>query len=125
MTFLFDRNFGHAVPKVLEILGLPIKWHDQLFRQDTSDASLLREAGENDWILVTQDKRIRFNEHEIQALVYWKVRCVVLNTAQLTSWDAVRVLARAWDRLEAMVRSGKPPYIYFIDRRGSVSQRYP
>jgi hypothetical protein len=43
--------------------------HDDLFAQGTEDIVWLAEAGDNRWVVLTRDDRIRYNQLEKQAVL--------------------------------------------------------
>jgi len=50
------------MPEALRAASVVICVHDELFSQRTEDAVWLREAGVNDWIVITRDDPIRWTQ---------------------------------------------------------------
>jgi len=48
--------------------------HDELFTQGTADVVWLREAGVREWVVITRDDRIRYNQLEKQAVLAARLR---------------------------------------------------
>ena len=125
MRFFFDRNFGTRVPIALELLGLPVEWHDKHFTTRTSDTVWLAQAGRHGWIVITRDKRIRLREHERAVLVEAGVGCFILSGGGQGRWDVVRLIASTWDRIVALSTSTPPPFIFLVYKSGEIRKVYP
>jgi uncharacterized protein with PIN domain len=67
--FFFDRSMGKSIPRAFALLGLDVVVHDDHFGQATPDDVWLAVVGEQGWIVITKDDRIRFNEAERAALI--------------------------------------------------------
>ena len=58
LTFFLDRNLGrHTVADTLRAAGLNVIVHDDRFPQAATDLEWLKEAGKNQWIVLTRDER--------------------------------------------------------------------
>lgn len=71
-----DENLHNCKP-ILEALtenGVKHERHGQYFDPGTEDTEWLPFVGEKGWLLLTKDKRIRFNELEKNAVLRYKVR---------------------------------------------------
>jgi hypothetical protein len=120
VTFFFDRSIGRRVPDALKLLGADVVKHDDFFEQRTPDDQWLVAAAQSGWIVVTKDKRIRFNEAERRAIHDARVGCFVLLSPKLTRWTMAGLLLRVWDRLEEIATSEPRPFIYGVYADGSV-----
>jgi hypothetical protein len=85
----------------------------------------LTEVGRRGWIVFTYDKRIRFNQSERQALVSYQVGCFVLTSGNRTKWGQMRIVAKAWDRIEEVIANTARPFIYSVHADSSVEPLYP
>jgi hypothetical protein len=80
----------------------------------------------NQWVVIMRDKRLRTRPAEKRALVVNPLRALVLTTAgQLEIWDQLRILMRAWDRIEELVAGESSPWWYTITRAGLRRGAYP
>ena len=71
--------------------------------------------------MLTNDKRIRFNQAERQALLTHGVGCFVFTSGSRPRWDQLRILARAWDRIHEVIETTPRPYIYSVHADGSLT----
>jgi hypothetical protein len=103
------------VPDALRAAGVEIRVHDELFPQGTLDVDWLREAGANNWIVITRDDRIRYNQLEKQAVIAARLRFFSITSSSLTGEEAAALILSALDKMSRLCRKHS--------RRGS-SQRF-
>ena len=61
MTVYFtDRDLGKRFPEILTAGGLIVRRHADHFAHDTADEIWLKTIGENGWVAITRDGRIRY-----------------------------------------------------------------
>lgn len=113
------------IPQALKLLGLDAEGHADHFSHDVHDDIWLAVVGDRDWIVITNDKRLRFNQAERQALIAHGVGCFTLGGDSLSRWEQVRVLARAWDRIQEVIDNTPRPFIFTIHVDGRLQQMYP
>lgn len=83
MTFFVDRSLGsRQVPAALRAAGHEVVAHDEVFGPDEGDEVWLRRAGEEGWIVLIKDDRIRYRQHEREALVEAGVQAFVLTNGE-------------------------------------------
>jgi uncharacterized protein (DUF433 family) len=104
----FDRTCGKKLPQAFWLLNVDVQAHHKHFRHNEDDDVWLAEVGRQGWIVVTNDKRIRFNASELRAIVDHKVGCIVFTKGTLPRWEMMRLLARAWGRHPAAGQHGAP-----------------
>jgi PIN like domain len=124
-TVFFDRTSGKKIPQALKLLGLDVEGHADHFAHDIHDDIWLAAVGDRHWVVITNDKRLRFNEAERQALIAHGVGCFTLGGGSRSRWDRVRILARAWDRIRQAIESTPRPFIFTIHVDGHLEQMYP
>jgi hypothetical protein len=71
-------------------------------------------------IIITRDKRLRFDEAERRAIVEARLGCFVLLSPKLTRWTMARLLLPVWDQLEAIVAQEARPFIDGVHADGTV-----
>lgn len=121
MTFFCDRNMGRGIPAALKLLGLPVISRDEKFAQDTPDDVWLEQAGQQGWAVLTRDMRFLRVQSQRRALRDHSVGCFVLwKAASLPRWDAVRIIARNWDEIQAAVRDESRPFLHRLYLRHPV-----
>ena len=99
--------------------GFPatVEGHDQHFAKDTRDDQWFATIGDQGWIAIGQDYSHHTFAVEIDAIKTHRVGIFYLWGANATEWEQLRVLAKAWDRIEEASRSPRP-FIYRIRKSG-------
>lgn len=122
MILFLDRSMGKGIGRTLRrIKGFPaaIETHDAHFAQDTPDDVWLAEVGRRGWIAMGQDYRHHLVDVERDAIRTHGVGVFYLWGANASQWEQLRVLAKAWDRIEAASRE-PAPFIHRIMRDGRL-----
>ena len=122
MILFLDRSMGKGLGRTLRrIKGFPaaVETHDAHFAQDTPDDQWLAAVGQRGWIAMGQDYRHHLVDVERDAIRAHRVGVFYLWGANASQWEQLRVLARAWDRIEAASR-GPAPFIYRIGKSGRL-----
>ena len=84
LVFFTDANLGRRiVPDALRAAGEKVMVHDECFPAGSEDPVWLRRAGEERWVVLTKDSRIRYRSNEIQALLTSGTRSFVLVSRNL------------------------------------------
>lgn len=112
------------MPEALSLLGLAVEWHDRHFRPNTQDDVWLRDIGQKGWIVVTHDSHFLHNQGERQAFIDHRVACFLLSGGQADRWSKVRILAAAWEKIERILTTQQPPYVWRVFAKGRVRQLY-
>ena len=122
MILFFDRSLGKSLGRNLRrIRGFPatVETHDQHFAQNTPDDEWLAEIGQRGWFAIGQDYQHHLMDVEREAIRAHRVGVFYLWGADASQWEQLRVLAKAWDRIEAVADAG-PPFIYRIEKSGRL-----
>lgn len=123
MILFFDRSLGKGLGRTLRrVRGFPatVELHDQHFAQNTPDDEWLAEVGQRGWFAIGQDYRHHLMDLEREAIRTHRVGVFYLWGADASQWEQLRVLARAWSRIEAMTATAPPPFIYRIEKSGRL-----
>ena len=119
VTFFLDESLDSlSVVTALREAGATVQRLTDIFPKGTPDEFWLAKAGENGWVVLTRDKRIRYRQLERLALRAAKVRAFVFTGGNVTGKDTGAILARVLSRLEKLARSDSGPFIYTISRGG-------
>jgi len=102
----FERHLGH-------------------FSRGTPDQNWLPVVGGNGWILLTADKRIRYNLLEKRALEKNAVREFVFASGNMSGQEMANALETALGKMKKMCRKCKPPFVAAVTRTGEVHLRWP
>lgn len=122
-TFYVDASVPVDVAKALALVrpdilypaapGCPVK------STNVDDEEWLRVAGEQDWVVILKDDRIRFRRWERDALMSTGVRAFCLTTAgNYTRWQTLQLLAQRWDAIEQTANTEPGPYVFGVTQAG-------
>lgn len=95
------------------------------FPRGTPDQDWLPKVGENRWVLLTADKRIRHNIIEKQALAQHGVKEFVFASGNLSGAEMALALEAAIRKMVRLADRTKPPFVAAITRSGEVHLRWP
>lgn len=94
-------------------------WPD--FNQNTPDIVWLEQAGREQWIVVTRDKRIRQRKQELAVFVRYGVGCFVLaQNRNLNRWEYLKLLTATLDQMETLFTKMERPFIFAVYGNGSI-----
>ena len=124
-TVFFDRTCGKSLPHALKLLGIDAEAHQDHFPQNVHDDVWLADVGQRGWIVFTYDKRIRYNQSERQALLTHGVGCFMLTSGNRTKWEQMRIVAKAWDRIQEVIAKTPLPFIQLVHADGTIEALYP
>jgi hypothetical protein len=114
-----NGSMPRSVADELRKIGKDARAKIELFPANTKDTVWLRRVGNNGWLAITRDARIRTRPGELQAIRNHNVGCFILTYRNdLTKPEIVRIVL---DNIEAMKKkfSTTPrPFIYTVTRDG-------
>jgi hypothetical protein len=119
--FFVDRSLGKSIVEGLRGAGLTIHSMADIYGEERAqllpDEAWLRDAGENDWIVLTKDDAIRRRPAERDALTKAAVRVFCLTNRNLRGADQTKRFVSNRHRILGQAR--KPgPYIYGVYAEG-------
>ncbi|MGB6201010.1 MAG: hypothetical protein WBF35_15810 [Candidatus Acidiferrales bacterium] len=122
-----DENLCNttAILTTLTRLGIRFERHLAHFPRGTPDETWLPHVGKNGWILLTADKRIRYNFLEKRALEKNAVREFVFASGNMSGNEMAAALEMAIRKVQRMCRRFPPPFVAAITRTGEVHMRWP
>jgi hypothetical protein len=97
--------------------------HGEHFPAGTEDSIWLPFVGQKGWILLTKDKRIRFNDLEKQAVIANRVREFYFTSGNFNGEAMAALLAVALPEMFRLCRMHRPPFIASITKAGNVHVR--
>ena len=97
--------------------------HGKHFAPGTEDSVWLPFVGERGWILITKDKRIRFNELEKAAVLQHRVRAFYFSSGNYSGAEMAEMLVSALRDMIRVCRRCDPPFIASITKSGGVNLR--
>jgi hypothetical protein len=122
-----DENLHNCRP-ILDALDhqrVRYERHGSHFAPGTEDTAWLPAVGDNGWLLLTKDKKIRFNELEKAAIQRYRVREFYFTSGNYTGAEMAAMLVAALREMARFCRRYKPPFIASISKSGKVSLRFP
>lgn len=115
-----DRSLGSVkVPGVLREAGLClitlVEHYGRPRDEEVTDPEWLELAGDNGWVALTKDKRIRLVHENRQALITHGVRCFYIANQSLTGEEMAARYLRSLPRItKACARSG--PFMFAVHK---------
>jgi hypothetical protein len=122
-----DENLHNCKP-ILDALaenGVRHERHGSHFPPGTEDTGWLPLVGNNGWLLLTKDKRLRFNELEKSAVQRYRVREFYFASGNYSGAEMAVMLVAALREMARFVRRYHAPFIASISKSGKVSLRFP
>ncbi len=120
-TFFLDRTIGKKiVAQALRGASLHVETHDDHFAQDAKDEEWLRVAGESKWVVVTNDRKIRYRSLELNCLQRSGVRAFAFAHGNLTGGEMAAVFLKALPKIIRILKRNKGPFIATLTRSGDV-----
>jgi hypothetical protein len=125
LVLYLDENLHNCRPILDVLLRHSIKHerHGEHFPSGTEDSVWLPFVGQRGWILLTKDKRIRFNQLEKTAVRRHRVREFYFSSGNFTGAEMAEILVAALPAMIKTVRKQEPPFIASIAKSGQVSLR--
>ena len=122
MIFI-DRSIPGPVAQALQLVRQDVEWFEPRFEPWKRDSEWLAEAGDNHWIVILRDKKVRTRPGERQAIILHGAGCFILNQgADPTKWEYLKLLALTLDEMIAKDAVTPRPYIYTVNRNGDMTQ---
>lgn len=122
VIFFIDASLGRkTVAQALRNVGAKVETHDDHFPQGTPDELWLYKVGEQGWVVLTKDDRIRYRELERQALLAASVRAFVLTARGLRGEENAAIFVTALPAMYKFLRKYDGPFIAKLSRAGSLS----
>ena len=122
MIFI-DRSIPRGVARALQAVRDDVIWLEDRFPHDVKDPVWLREAGTNDWLVISRDNRIRTRPGERRTIIENGVGCFCLTQKQpLTRWEYLKLLAATLDEMEVLFAATPRPFIFGVSRSGHFTR---
>jgi len=98
--------------------------HGAHFRSGALDDEWLPYVGSRKWVLVTSDKKIRYNELEREKVIRYGIREFVFTSGNLNGKMMGEILTKAMEKMKKLCKHHDPPFIASISKGGNVEVRY-
>ncbi|GGL46365.1 PIN-like domain-containing protein [Planomonospora parontospora] len=116
--FFVDRSLGRvAVPGLLRAAGWDLITLAEHYGvpedEQVSDTRWIEDSAKRGWVVLMKDKRIRYRQAEIEAVIEHHARCFVVTRGDLTSTAYADRFIANQDAIFSV--SGTPgPFIYAV-----------
>lgn len=114
--------WSHPLGNALNELGAPYIALTQRFPANTPDEEWLQVVGEQGWILLTRDEKIRRRPNELQAFRDYGVVGFVLTAGNASAADTAALVTRLYPKLIRKAKAVKPPAMFTVTLVGTISQ---
>lgn len=111
---------GRTLPRLLRENGWLVEGHDDHFPEDAKDPELLREVGRRNWVMITEDRRMRYRAREREAYHESGLRIFALATGSLPIAGKIAVLLLAEAEIRRVLSTDDGPFLYRIAKDGSL-----
>jgi hypothetical protein len=108
----------------LESMAVEYIRHGSVFRSGILDTEWLPVVGQKRWVVLTSDKRIRFNQLEREQVIAHGVREFVFSSGNLNGVMMGEILKVAMPRMQKIFAEQEAPFIACITQSGNVEVRY-
>jgi hypothetical protein len=122
-----DENLCNSkfILETLTKLGVRFERHLAHFSRGTLDETWLPLVGKKGWVLLTADKRIRYNLLEKRALEKNRIREFVFASGNMSGREMAEALERTLRKMLSLCSKVDPPFVAAITRSGEVHLRWP
>lgn len=120
--FFLDRSLGKIrIATALRQAGAIAHIHDDYFPPNAKDEDWLTQVGQNGWIVLTKDHRIRYRNLEREALMNAGVGAFILTAGDMQGDEMAEIFVKALSAIAKFLQKHKKPFIARVARDGSVS----
>ena len=117
-----DENLDNCQPimDALAANGVLFKRHRDFHKRGALDETWLPFVAERAWVVLTKDKRNRYNQLEREAVRRHRVREFYFGSGNFTGAEMAQALIRAIPEMRWISRAYNPPVVGSITRSGTV-----
>ena len=121
-----DENLDNCQPilEALQANGVQYRRHREHFGRGIADEAWLPYVGERGWIVLTKDKRNRYNEIERDAVRRHRVREFYFGSGNFNGAEMAQALLAALTQMKELSRTYSAPLVGSITRSGHVTIVY-
>lgn len=118
MKFFIDNNLSAKLAAGMKGFGEEVVHLTEVFPGDTDDEEWLRFVGDNGWVVITRDERIRRRKAQREALRDHKVGAIFLGGKSRGRCDLIQQLVRNWDKIKEVATARERPFAVRIRPNG-------
>jgi hypothetical protein len=87
------------------------------------DTRWLQEAGENGWLVITHDRKVRTRPGEREVIMRHGVGCFILTYRQyLKEQEVLDLILRTLEEMERRFEETPRPFTYTVSKNGEVRE---
>jgi hypothetical protein len=125
-VLFLDENLQHCKP-ILDALAaktVRVECHVAHFSPGEDDEVWLPQVANWAWVVLTKDKRNRYNDLEKAALRRHRVREFYFAAGNMNGAEMAQALTVALSEMRVIVRDCQPPIVASITRSGAITILY-
>lgn len=121
-----DENLDNCKPIVEALTDGNVRFvrHRDHFERGAADEAWLTFAAERSWVVLTKDKRNRYNEFERESVRRFKVREFYFSRGDFNGSEMAHALQLALPEMKNVCRSYNAPIVGSITRSGAITVVY-
>ena len=121
-----DENLDNCQPIIDALIsdGVQFRRHRDFHARGTLDEIWLPFVAERAWVVLTKDKRNRYNDIERDAVRRHRVREFYFGSGNFTGAEMAQALVKAIPEMRKISRTYSPPVVGSITRAGTVMVVY-
>jgi predicted nuclease of predicted toxin-antitoxin system len=100
----------------------PPSIHDDHFEANAKDEIWLKVVGEENWIVLTKDKFIKYRRAEWEQVKKYKIRMFTLVRGNFTGKEMAEIFIKNLRKIKNIILNKQPPYIYKVPKHGKLIQ---
>jgi hypothetical protein len=125
-VLFLDENLHKCAPilAALDKAGVKYEKHASHFKAGEFDSVWLPKVCQEEWIILTKDKGIRYNQLEIAAVLQFKGREFFFRSGNWSGAQMAEILSKALRKMVLLTKKTPPPFIASLTQGGEVHLRY-
>ena len=124
MILLCDEDVGTSVPKALNLVGCETRYMRELGWAGKPDVEWLSKAGQNEWLVLSYNKKMLKVPSERETIIRKKVGIIFLTNGTEYIRNILRLLLTKWDTFELLWATVERPFARFLSPNGRLSDKY-
>lgn len=122
MIFI-GRSVPRGVAEAVKKMRDDVLWLEDRFSHDVPDTEWLAAAGDEGWLVITHDTRIRTRPGGRRAIMEHGVGCFILSYKQpLKKHEIVDLIASTLEEMERLFEQTPRPFIYTVNKNGEFRE---
>ena len=123
---LIDASVAPRVARAICLVRDDVRSVADIYPDATADTTWLLEAGVNNWLVITRDKKIPRRRPERQVILDHAVGAFIIGQrGRLTRWDYLRIIVSTLDEKDTLFASVPRPFVFRIDSELQFRQILP